>query len=100
MGRVIFLLASNAELRNTPAQQLPELNGYRAITAITPRGRSASSGMTQRIKPSRSATRTSQVSTFSRLANSSGSIMQSESRTNDQTLKIPDGTDTDLEAAA
>jgi len=88
-GRVIFLLASKRQTPEYTGQQLPELNGYRAITAITPRGRSASSGMTQRIKPSRSATRTSQVSTFSRLANSSGSIMQSESRRTTRRSKFP-----------
>jgi len=86
---VIFLLASKRQTPEYTGQQLPELNGYRAITAITPRGRSASSGMTQRIKPSRSATRTSQVSTFSRLANSSGSIMQSESRRTTRRSKFP-----------
>jgi len=99
-GRVIFLLASKRQTPEYTGQQLPELNGYRAITAITPRGRSASSGMTQRIKPSRSATRTSQVSTFSRLANSLWKHHAIRIQTNDQKLKIPDGTDTDLEAAA
>jgi len=99
-GGVIFLLASKRQTPEYTGQQLPELNGYRAITAITPRGRSASSGMTQRIKPSRSATR--DVTSVD--VQQAGQLLWKHHairiQTNDQTLKIPDGTDTDLEAAA
>jgi len=98
---VIFLLASKRQTPEYTGQQLPELNGYRAITAITPTralcvvGNDPANQTIQIRHEGRHKCRL-----FSRLANSSGSIMQSESRRTTRRSKFPDGTDIDLEAAA
>jgi len=99
-GRVIFLLASKRQTPEYTGQQLPELNGYRAITAITPTRALCVVGN----DPANQTIQIRHEDVTSVDVQQAGQLLWKHHairiQTNDQTLKIPDGTDTDLEAAA
>jgi len=97
---VIFLLASKRQTPEYTGQQLPELNGYRAITAITPTRALCVVGN----DPANQTIQIRHEDVTSVDVQQAGQLLWKHHairiQTNDQTLKIPDGTDTDLEAAA
>jgi len=99
-GRGVFLLASKRQTPEYTGQQLPELNGYRAITAITPRGALCVVGndpANQTIQ-----IRHEDVTSVDCPAGWANPLEASCNPNPDERpdAQNPDGTDTDLEAAA
>ena len=97
---VIFLLASKRQAPDYTGQQLPDLNGHRAITVITPTRVLCVVGN----DPENQAIQIRHEDVTSVDVQQAGQLFWKHRtiriQTDDQTLTIPDGTDTDLEAAA
>jgi hypothetical protein len=97
---VVFLLASKRQTPEYSDQQLSELNGYRAITAITPTRVLCVVGN----DPGNQAIQIRHEDVTSVDVQQAGQLLWKHHairiQTNNQTLEIPDGTGTDIQAAA
>ena len=98
--KVVFLLASKRQTPEYSDRQLPELNGYQAITAITPTRVLCVVGD----EPENQTIQVRHEDVTSVAVQQAGQLFWKHRvlriQMNDQTLEIPDGTGTDLEAAA